>query len=87
MFVLVGFLLLKWCIIWLIWKILVFLFCVVVFLVFVKVNEEELMNIDCNIVFVFKLSGLILYDLLGLVELVYVLFEKEIDMGFYLDGY
>lgn len=57
------------------------------FLVFVKVNEEELMNIDCNIVFVFKLSGLILYDLLGLVELVYVLFEKEIDMGFYLDGY
>lgn len=57
------------------------------FLVFVKVNEEELMNINFNIVFVFKLSGLILYDLLGLVELVYVLFEKEIDMGFYLDGY
>lgn len=57
------------------------------FLVFVKVNEEELMNINFNIVFVFKLSGLILYDLLGLVELVYVWFEKEIDMGFYLDGY
>lgn len=81
------FLLLKWCTTWLIWKISVSLFCATVLLVFVKVNEEELMNINFNTASASKSSGSTLYDLSGSVELVHAWSEKETDTGSHPDGH
>lgn len=81
------FLSLKWCTTWLIWKISVSLFCATVLLVFVKVNEEELMNINFNTASASKSSGSTLYDLSGSVELVHAWSEKETDTGSHPDGH